>query len=61
MGHLGWFTLIAGLIALGLILRYGQSSNYLAADFFNGTNSWFKTLSLQNFGGNTPSGGSMIH
>lgn len=52
MNHWHVITLIAFLIALGLVLRYNTSTNNILKDFFSGTNTWFSTLSLQKFSGN---------
>jgi len=53
-------ALIAGVIIIGLILRYGQSTNYALSDIFNGGTAWIKALSLSNQTGNNPSGASLI-
>lgn len=50
----GWMALVAGLIALGLILRFGKTSHYLFRDFNSFASNTLGDLTLQNFGGNTP-------
>ena len=54
--HIGIVGGIAMLIALGLILRYGGSSNSILGTFFSGTTSLTKALSLFGSPGNNPPG-----
>jgi hypothetical protein len=46
--------LIAVIIIIGLVLRFGRTSHYLVKDVSQGLNSLVSTLSLQKFPGNTP-------
>lgn len=50
----GIVSLIAFLIALGLILRFGGSSNALAKTGFGGVSDWINALTLKGAAGNNP-------
>lgn len=50
----GWITVIAGLIALGLILKFGGSSNALTGTFFSGLTGETNSLLMSNNPGNLP-------
>lgn len=50
----GLVSLVAFIICLGLILRFGRSSNALAGTFFSGLTNWTKALTLSDWQGNTP-------
>ena len=42
------------LVALGLILRFGKSSNAILNTGLGGTNDLLSTLTLSKWSGNTP-------
>ena len=49
-----YIYLVAVVIALGLVLRFGKTSTTLLKDTMSGTNSFAKTLALYGYAGNTP-------
>lgn len=45
---------VAVLIGLGLVLRYGKTSTTLVKDIFSGTNYMVRSLALYDKPGNNP-------
>lgn len=54
MQNWGVVSLIAFLVALGLLLRFGGSTNAIFGTGFRGINSWLETLTLSKWAGNNP-------
>lgn len=54
------WTWISIIIVVGLLLKFGSSTNYILQDLANGFNSGVKSLTLSGTTGNNPAGGNFI-